>query len=273
MKANFYSLLQINSKEQISDELSSDFVFVIGVMPSRQDGLLEQLSKNTTIVYLSVIEDRDMLNIAKFQSRYEAGSEEGVLAILAKELLKNKNLDANTQEFFDNLDEGYVSAECNIGEEEIEEIAQLYKNAKNPMIVIGYDLYNHPRAKNIAKLLSLLVKYGNFRIYSQDLNLPTSKEKGKLENIEVLDSFDGSVVYACPSSDVDEQELLIGSKQFMMAAKVKNDDDVFVITNCGEYQRKFKMDEELKGTVALMPSVQGDESYYYKIAKIIKREN
>ncbi|NOX16498.1 MAG: hypothetical protein GXP61_10865, partial [Epsilonproteobacteria bacterium] len=219
------------------------------------------------------IEDKAMSSVAKFQSRYEAGSEEGVLAILAKELLINKNLDIKIKDFFDNLDKGYISAECNIGEEEFEEIEELYKDAKNPIIVVGYDLYNHPRAKNIAKLLSLLVKYGNFKIYSQDLNVTCSQEENELEDVEVLDSFDGSVVYGCPSSDPDEQELLIGSKQFMMAAKVKNDEDVFVITNSNEYQRKFIMDEELKGTVALMPSAQGDESYYYKIAKIIKREN
>ncbi|NOX14650.1 MAG: hypothetical protein GXP61_01165, partial [Epsilonproteobacteria bacterium] len=53
MKDNFYSLLQINPKERITDELDSDFVFVIGMMPSRQEGLLERLSKNKTVVYLS----------------------------------------------------------------------------------------------------------------------------------------------------------------------------------------------------------------------------
>ncbi len=274
MKANFYSLLQIDSKEKITQELKSDFVLVIGVMPSKQEGLIPLLSQNKTVIHLSVIEDKEMSGVARFQSRYEAGSEEGVLSILAKQLLANANLDEKIEAFFDNLDEGYISAECNIGEEELEDIAQMYNNAKNPIIVIGYDLYNHPRAKNIARLISLLVRYGNFQVYSQNLDVVCNQEESiELEDVEILNSFDGSVVYGYPSSDSDEQELLIGSKQFMIAAKVKSDQDVFVITNCGEYQRRFIVDEELKGTVALMPSAKGDESYYYKIAKIIKREN
>ncbi len=273
MKSSFYSFLQIDSKDQVT-KLDSDFVLVIGVMPSKQDGLIELISKNKKVVYLSVIEDKAMSGITKFQSRYEAGSEEGVLAILAKELLSDADLNRQTKEFFDNLDDGYISAECNIGEEELEDIQKLYKDAKNPTIVAGYDLYNHPRAKNIARLISLLVKYGNFKIYSDDLDLVCDKEtKIELEDVEVLNSFDGSVIYGYPSSDSDEQELLIGSKQFMMAAKVKDNQDVFVITNSGEYPRKFIMDKELKGTIALMPSAYGDESYYYKIAKIIKRED
>ncbi len=273
LKSSFYSFLQIDSKDQVT-KLDSDFVLVIGVMPSKQDGLIELISKNKKVVYLSVIEDKAMSGITKFQSRYEAGSEEGVLAILAKELLSDADLNRQTKEFFDNLDDGYISAECNIGEEELEDIQKLYKDAKNPTIVAGYDLYNHPRAKNIARLISLLVKYGNFKIYSDDLDLVCDKEtKIELEDVEVLNSFDGSVIYGYPSSDSDEQELLIGSKQFMMAAKVKDNQDVFVITNSGEYPRKFIMDKELKGTIALMPSAYGDESYYYKIAKIIKRED
>jgi hypothetical protein len=59
----------------------------------------------------------------------------------------------------------------------------------------------------------------------------------------------------------------------MIASKVANEQDVFVITESAEHQRKFIMDTELKGTVALMPSAQSEGSYFYKIAKIIKREN
>jgi len=274
LKADFYSKLNIEVNKDIVSLMDSDFVLVLGVMPSRDDELFNLLSKNAIVAYLSVIEDKNMSGITAFQSRYEAGSEEGVLAILAKGLLNDKQIDTKTKEFFENLDEGYLSAECNIGEEEIEDLNILYKKSKNPIIVIGHDLYNHPRAKNLANLISLLVRHGNFKIYSQDLDFTCEHNDNlDLENIEDLHSFDGSVIYECPSSDLDEQELLIGSRQFMIASKVKDEQDVFVITESAEHQRKFVMDTELKGTVALMPSAQSEGSYFYKIAKIIKREN
>ena len=105
------------------------------------------------------------------------------------------------------------------------------------------------------------------------MHIKSSKNSNELEDVAELESFDGSVVYACPPIDRDEEEQLIGSAQFMLAAKLKDGDEVFVITQNAEYQRKFVLDGELKGTVALLPSASGDESYYYKIAKIIKREN
>ncbi len=274
MKDKFLSLLQVNNKDCFIDDLESDFILVIGMMPSRDAELFSSLEHKKNIVYLSVIEDKKMSNISQIQSRYEAGSEEGVVAIFTKEILSNKNIDSKTKDFFDNLDEGYLSAECNVGEEEIEEIVELYKKAKNPVLVLGYDLFNHPRKYNLAKLISLLVKFGNFKIYTINEDIVQDEiENSELENIGELHSFDGSVVYSCPSVDEEEEEFLMGSSQFMTAAKINDEQEVFVITESGEYPRKFVLDKELKGTVALMPSTNGDGSYYYKIAKIIKREN
>jgi len=185
LKADFYSKLNIDMNKDIVSLLQSDFVLVLGIMPSRDIKLFNLLSKNTSVTYLSVIEDKNMSGVAAFQSRYEAGSEEGVLAILAKGLLSDKQIDIKTKEFFEDLDEGYLSAECNIGEEEIEDLNALYKKSKNPLIVIGHDLYNHPRAKNLANLISLLVRYGNFKIYSQDLDFTCEyTDDLDLENIE-----------------------------------------------------------------------------------------
>ncbi len=272
MKEEFLSL--INSKDVFTDSLKSDFLLVIGLMPSRQEGLIKNLDSKS-IVYMSVIEDTEMTDIAKLESRYEAGSEEGVLAILAKELLGDKGIDKKVKEFFDSLDDGYISAESNVGEEELEEINELYSSSKKPLLVLGDDLYTHPRKRNIAKIINLLVKYGNFRIYDAQAgkDIKQREDDYALEDVVELDSFDGSVVYTCRAKNIDEEELLIGSKQFMLAAKLKDGDDIFVITQNAEHQRRFVLDVELKGTVALLPSASGDESYNYKIAKIIKRES
>lgn len=275
MKEEFLSLLKNNNNDIFTKDIDTDFVLVMGIMPSKDKALLNALQKGKNIVYLSVVEDSDMTNIVKIQSRYEAGSEEGVLAILAKELFSNQEINQETKYFFENIDDGYISAECNIGEEELEEINELYKNSKNSTIVLGYDFYNHPRKKNIAKIIDLFVEYGNFKIYIENLDtkIKTIDKNYVLEDVSELDSFDGTVVYAYPTKNQDDQELLIGSPQFMMAAKIKDKDNIYVITENSEYQRKFILDRELKGTVALLPSAVGDESYYYKIAKIIKREN
>ena len=119
------------------------------------------------------------------------------------------------------------------------------------------------------------MEYGDFKIYDKNRgeNIQQNLDEGDLEDVAELESFDGSVVYACSSQNRDEEEQLIGSAQFMMAAKLKDGDEVFVITQNAEHERRFVLDAELKGTVALLPSVEGDESYYYKIAKIIKRES
>lgn len=268
------SFLKIKNKESFISNLDGDFLLVMGTLPSRDDKLFSLLEDKKNVVYLNVIEDIKMSGIAKIQSKYEAGSEEGVLAILAKQFLSDKEIDDSTKDFFADLDEGYLSAECNVGEEEVEEMFGLYKNAKNPIMIIGHDLFNHPKSENLAKLISLLVKFGNFKIYtkSEDVKLSGSDDF-VLDEIGALHSFDGCVVYACPSLDAEEQEYLFGSSQFMTAAKIGDNQEVFVITESGEYSRKFLLDHELKGTVALMPNADGDRSYYYKIAKIIKREN
>ena len=275
MREKFLSLIKGGFKDAFTDSLDSDFILIMGMLPSREDGLLQSLDADKNIVYLSVVEDRAMTNIAKIQSRYEAGSEEGVLAILAKELIGNKDIDEKSKEFFDNLDDGYISAETNIGEEELEEIDELYRDSKKPLLILGEDFYAHPRRENIAKIITLFAKYGNFKIYDRDggKEIEPRKSDFDLEDVAELESFDGSVVYACISKNRDEEEQLIGSAQFMMAAKLKDGDEVFVITQNAEHERRFVLDAELKGTVALLPSVEGDESYYYKIAKIIKRES
>ncbi|WP_331775147.1 hypothetical protein [Sulfurospirillum sp. 1612] len=274
MKEHFMSLLKIKDQDKIINNLEGDFLLMIGMMPSRDPELFNKLKDKKNVVHLSVIEDSKMANIARIQSRYEAGSEEGVLAILAKEFLSHQDLDTRAETFFEALDSGYLSAESNFGEEEIEEIFHLYEQAQDPILVIGYDFYNHPKNQNLAKLISLLVKYGRFKLYAQaDEIAVNDNDDVIIDDIGELHSFDGCVVYACPSIDHEEEEYLIGSEQFMRAAKITDNQEVFVITDSGEYSRRFLLDNGLKGTVALMPNANSDGSYYYKIAKIIKREN
>jgi len=115
-------------------------------------------------IYMHPIEDNEIKNLVTRFIKYEAGSEEGVIALLAWFLLKNKNIDKEIKEYFDELDIGYISAESSVSEEEIEAINLDLWKRKKFTLVIGEDIYNHPRVENIAKLVALIEKYSDFEL-------------------------------------------------------------------------------------------------------------
>ena len=249
-----------------------NLIIVIGTLLSRDDKSLladiQTCAKNgAKVVYLFSMEDKELLGSTTFFSRYEVGSEEGVVALLVKSLLANKTIPSALQGYFDDLDEGYVSAESNFGEEEIEEIEALYGASDKVLLVLGRDLSTHPRAHNIARFAGLLARFGKVTVdnksVSDDGLVPVS--------IEALKSFDGVVTYTCPALSSEEEGLLIGSAQFQMGAKVQDGEKVSVVINQKAYPRTFVLDGSLKGTIALMPKAcENDTTYRYAVAKIVK---
>jgi NADH-quinone oxidoreductase subunit F len=243
--------------------MSNDLVVVIGSMLSLDDKELFKNIKDSKIALISVLEDLPLMESVDFFSRYEAGSEEGVVAILAKEFLKDADLPGEMRNYFDELDEGYISAETNIGEEEAEELHVMLQEATNPLIVFGKDMFLNSRVENISKFINLLKKYSNIEIKCLR-KLKT--DSLHVEEVEELESFDGTVVFEYNSDE--NGELLIGSAQFAVAAKVQNGQPVTVKNQ----NREFRLDKKLKGTIALMPSMIDENSYRFEVAKIIKRE-
>ncbi len=144
--------------------MTNDLVVVIGSMLSLDDRELFENIKNSKIALISVLEDLPLMESVEFFSRYEAGSEEGVVAILAKEFLKDADLPQEMRDYFDELDEGYISAETNIGEEEAEELHVMLQKATKPLIVFGKDMFLNSRVENISKFINLLKKYSNIEI-------------------------------------------------------------------------------------------------------------
>jgi len=116
------------------------------------------------VAYMHPLEDLEMKNIVTQFIKYEAGSEEGVAALLADTLLKEIELPNALREFMDDLDIGNLSAESNIGEEELEALKKSLIKKSGFSLVIGSDLYAHPRAGQIAKLLALLEAYAGFNV-------------------------------------------------------------------------------------------------------------
>jgi len=244
--------------------MSNDVVVVIGAMLTYDDKELLNDIKNSKIALVSVMEDTNFIDSVELFCQYEAGSEEGVIAILAKEFLKDTCLPQEIKEYFAELDEGYISAETNIGEEEAEELHKMLQNASSPLIIFGKDLFLNQRVENISRFINLIKKYSDIEV--KCLSKLSLEDTSSIEEVEELKSFDGTVVfeYNCD----ENRDLLVGSAQFAVAAKVQ-DGQAIVVEN---ENREFKLDTKLKGTIALMANETDESSYRFKVAKITKRE-
>lgn len=228
----------------------ADAVLIIGTQIGRDAPLLLEniVGSGLPCYTLSTMEETLLGSFYK----YEVGTEEGVLGILTKALCSEE--DPAFADFFDGLDEGYLSAECNLGEEEALELAQALKG-KRVTCVLGADLEHHAQAKTLAQWLALLGRVAQVEYVMAGHNeraatpvaftFPTPPES--------LESYDGTVAYACPARKKEETTALVGSLQFSIAAKIKNGDVVEISNSLGEQVRTFCLDEAMKGTVALLP--------------------
>ncbi|MFW5990515.1 MAG: ferredoxin, partial [Campylobacterales bacterium] len=117
--------------------------------------------------------------------KYEAGCEEALIALIAKAVVSK---DSSTQSFFDALDVGYLQAEANISEKEIETVEKEYKKRTHKTLIIGSDLYTHKRSKNIAKLVGLIEANSDFKV----ILIPTSTNTLGVSLICDLDKEEGS---------------------------------------------------------------------------------
>ena len=177
-----------------SDLRESDFSLVFGSALSTDAPyaryLLNEASKKhrAQMVYMHPIEDNILESLVTQHIKYEVGSEEGVIALVVREMLKDREVDADTKSYIDALDEGYLSAESNVGEEEIEKIAKNLTRSKHRVLVLGADLYTHERASNIATLSAMLEKYLDFKT----MILPTSTNTLGVAKICDLDQTIGN---------------------------------------------------------------------------------
>jgi len=148
----------------------SDAVIVIGSRISTDNPAvryaLTTASKHNgaKIVYAHPMEDALMQNSITQLMKYEVGTEEGVMALLANAILKDADLSDDEKIFFDDLDLGYIEAESNIGEEELIQMMKSFSRATKKVLIIGNDLMAHNKAKNIAKLSALIEKYSDFSL-------------------------------------------------------------------------------------------------------------
>ena len=116
------------------------------------------------VAYMHPIEDVEMKNIVTQFIKYEPQSEEGVAALLVEMLLRDADVPEDVKTFLDDLDIGNLSAESNVGEEELELLRKSMLKKRGFSLVVGADLYAHPRAVQIAQILALVEKYTAFNV-------------------------------------------------------------------------------------------------------------
>ena len=198
-----------------------DGVIVIGSMiatdnPAVRYAITTAAKHNgAKIIYAHPIEDSLMQNTITQFLKYEVGTEEGVMALLAKYLLANVELSDEENVFFDGLDDGYLSAESNIGEEELSLMIKSLSRTKNRVLVLGNDLIAHKEAQNIAKLAAVIEKYTDFSVLvvPRDVNTlgvsltcKLDSDDNSMENVVGYNDKGSFVI-----SSVGEADLAVGA--------------------------------------------------------------
>ncbi len=222
------------------------------------------------IAYMHPIEEESLRTIVNEFVRYEVGSEEGVLAMLAQEVV-SAEAHKIFADFFESLDMGYISAESSVGEEEIEAVVKKIEASEEPILILGSDIIHHDRSTNIMRIASLMAKHSRIKVivFSESdkdasIRLVTDQNDfNEIEEVSDLDAYDGSVVYRCNHKSTQDKEdfFLVGSKQFAIAAKIEDSAMVRFTMDQRTYERKFKMDEHLKGTIAFNPVFESTEKF------------
>ena len=277
----------VSSKKQYDASVkmiqNADAIMVLGTKIATDSPelyeILEVLSKkeDVKIVYSHPIDDPAMRDIVNQFMKYEPGSEEGVIALLAYYLLEGENLPQKTKSFLDALDIAYLEAESNTGEEEFEETVALFKEANTKVLILGDDVMAHPRAQNIAKICALIENSYDISIYiaSSLVNevkmSQTSAVDAELQEVEDLPEYNGTVIYNAHGVDENDKSLH-GSVQFANAARISDGDFISIAFGGQTINREFKIDNELKGTIAINPTfdvaVQGYKFERSRINKI-----
>ena len=117
------------------------------------------------VAYLHPIPDEEMKNIVTQFVQYQPGSEEAVAAQLVTALLgANEEIPKKVSSVLEGLENEALASQGGISIDAIRTLQKSLVKKHGFSLVVGSDLYAHPRAENIAKLLALLEKYAGFNV-------------------------------------------------------------------------------------------------------------
>ncbi len=166
--ANFATTANESLYNATLDDLSkSDFILSIGCSISSDNPMIRFAMskavnhKKAYIASVHPIKDPEITNLVTQYVKNEVQSEEAALSMISDAFVEDKS---GQEAFFESLDLGYLSGESNISQEEIELLHHFSKRKKSKILVVGEDVINHPRAKNIALIIGYLQKTGTFKV-------------------------------------------------------------------------------------------------------------
>ena len=256
---------------------NSDFIISFGTLLSNKSSevrkAIEEAKANNgaRLVHMHAVDSLELKDFYDQFVKYEAGSEEGIASLLLDTFVKESN--PQIQEYIEDLDIGYISAESSAGEEEFEEILEACENVQNPVLFVGEDIFSHQRVENIINMLAIIDKFTNLKVIAAEKINPTSQE---LEEVEELLPFNGSVIYSYVDANGDDSTVY-GSASFARVAKITDNAKIKIKYQDSEVSKLFKVDPTLQSTIAVCASkVKGDEflssGYIYKPVKIERLE-
>ena len=120
--------------------------------------------RDAKVIYAHTIEDAIMSPVVSKHVKYEPSSENGVMAILANMFADKSGLDESERGYFEDMDLGYISSECSFDEEEQETIKNMSSGRSSMTLVLGSDLYSHPKASQIAALAGIIARTTQFEV-------------------------------------------------------------------------------------------------------------
>lgn len=184
------------------------------------------------------------------QVNYEVGSEEGVAMLLAHTL---------SPQIFNHLsdfDMGYLSAESNVGEEELEELLE-FINEETFCVIVTQDFLTHPLGHQILSILSTSSLLGNYSLLIQSQPLSSCQPLGE---------SNGMIARITQAQDCE----LRGSSQFALFSKLKHLDKITLKAQDLQIQTTFVLDENMKGVVAVLNIPTPYPHYPYQKIQILK---
>jgi len=264
-------------EEDLSD-FTSDAIITIGTRISDDNPKVKKYietmlqNENGEFIYMHPIDDISLQDKYTQYIKYEAGSEEGVMALLASFIVSNAP--TNLQQYVEDLDVGYLSGESSVGEEEFELLVEKLATKKEIILLIGADIYTHTNCTNIIQLIRLIDNYTDINVVLLDSNIQIDlSDSIDLEEVNDIETYNGSVIYTV----FGDFDILQGSPSFAMAAKIKDKDIVNITCGNTTVKKQFLIDSDIRGTIALYPlqETQDDDfsnGYRFKQVKIEKVE-
>ncbi|PIF04345.1 MAG: hypothetical protein CSA86_02235 [Arcobacter sp.] len=246
----------MNNKIQLENlmDFDSDAIISIGTRIS-VDNVKVQNYINTMIkknrcefIYMHPIDDVLLQDKYTQYIKYEAGSEEGIFALLASFLVTNTTKEYS--KYLEDLDIGCLSGDSSVGEEEFELLVKKLANKKKIVLIVGADINGHQKSENIHNLIALIQKYTKINIILLDpSNSIDVTSEIILDEISDMNAYNGTVIYTVDAKD----DIVRGSSSFAMAAKIKDKDIVNITYKDFTTQKEFHIDSSIRGTIALYP--------------------